>query len=178
MASTHGLALPSRIGISSPDTSAKTLSIPNPWRAESRCSTVATRVPDTLRVVPRAVSLTRFARAGMSTCGVTSTRRKMIPWLAGAGQRVTWTSCPVCGPLPERAIELVRVVCFSIYNNYLPHVYGYKFIILHFIYSGGLIFETPRGSHLFDTEREQHACRSGNGGILPKVATFLAQSCA
>ncbi len=53
-----GCELPSMMGTSKVSTSTIALSMPRPLKAESRCSTVCTRVPFTPRVVASVVSVT------------------------------------------------------------------------------------------------------------------------
>jgi len=79
MRNTKGPALPSMIGTSGALTSTRALSTPRPAKAESRCSTVATRTSPFARVVDRRVSPTNSQRAGISTASSRSVRRKTIP---------------------------------------------------------------------------------------------------
>ena len=90
------------------------LSMPSPASAESRCSMVETLAPSFAIVVPRVVSPTLSARAGMSTGTSRSVRRNQMPWLAGAGRSTISTFLPVCRPTPVARIEFLSVLCFSI----------------------------------------------------------------
>ena len=65
--STKCPALPSMTGTSGPSSSTRTLSMPSPLSAASRCSTVPTFTPSLPRVVASAVSTTYCAVAGMAT---------------------------------------------------------------------------------------------------------------
>ena len=83
------------IGISGASTSTTALSIPSPDIALIRCSIVATAVRPTFTVVAMRVSFTFVASAGMSTAGVTSTRRKTMPAPGSAGRSVSRTLRPL-----------------------------------------------------------------------------------
>ena len=76
------------IGTSGADSSMLALSMPRPASAESRCSTVITEPGPRERPVHSMVSVTRSARAGISTSGSRSVRRNTMPWSTGAGRSV------------------------------------------------------------------------------------------
>ena len=92
---TKGPALPSMIGTSPAVSSMNALSMPSPASADRRCSTVETPAPFAVSVVPSVVSLTFVARAGTSTGGSRSVRRKTMPVFGGAGLSTIRTLRPV-----------------------------------------------------------------------------------
>ena len=102
------------IGTSAADNSTIILSIPKPANADIKCSIVATLVLFLIKVVPRFVSPTDFASAGISTKGSISTLLKIIPMLIPAGLRVIKTFFPVCKPTPVAFIVVFIVLCLNI----------------------------------------------------------------
>ena len=89
------------------------LSIPKPARADIRCSIVATLMPSFTKVVPRFVSPTNSAEAGISVQDSLSTLRKIIPVLTPAGLNVIRTFFPVCNPTPVALIDVFMVLCLN-----------------------------------------------------------------
>jgi hypothetical protein len=108
------------IGTSWEESSIRALSMPRPARADIRCSTVATRTPSLMRVVPSVVSPTSMPSARTSTWGSRSVRRNTMPVFTGAGPRVMRTFSPVCRPTPVARIVFFSVRCLSIRGLQAP----------------------------------------------------------
>jgi hypothetical protein len=85
MRNTNGPALPSMIGTSAAPSSTMALSMPSPASADIRCSTVATRTPSLISVVPSMVSPTCMPSPARPRGGSRSVRRNTMPVLTGAG---------------------------------------------------------------------------------------------
>ena len=109
---TNGLAEPSMIGGSLAFISTSTLSMPQPCRALSTCSTVEIFAwPDWI-VVARTRSVIRSTRGRISGWPATSIRLKTMPWPAGAGFIVSVTGSPVWSALPLSETSRRMVRCF------------------------------------------------------------------
>ena len=116
---TKGLALPSIIGISEAETSTNRLSIPNPARADIKCSMVDTRTSPLTSVVDNAVSPTFSGLAAMLTIGSRSVRRKTMPESGSAGCKVKYTFSPVWSPTPVALMVFLieRCLIMSVPNS-------------------------------------------------------------
>ena len=115
-ASSHGSALPSRIGTSGPSISTRRLSSPAPTTAERRCSTVLTSRPRSPSDVAWSKRPAASAMAGTNV--PTSVRWNTMPWSGPAGLRTTWTCRPLCRPIPEIRTGRARVDCTIIVRRF------------------------------------------------------------
>ena len=106
-------ALPSKIGISFPDTLTKTLSIPSPERAATKCSTVEISMlfSDIVEAswVPVTLQLLRL----MSRLGTMSIRRNITPVSGSAGQISVRINSPECNPIPSKHTFRRIVLCLN-----------------------------------------------------------------
>src|SRR5690606_11508682 len=99
------------MGTSAALTSTTTLSTPRPANADIRCSMVETRASPAVSTVPRRVSPTWVASAGISTGGERSLRRNTMPVSGGAGSSVIAMRDPLCRPTPVAPMRVFRVRC-------------------------------------------------------------------
>jgi hypothetical protein len=104
-------ALPSAMGGSLASSSTMALSMPQPAKVASTCSTVMTFTFPLLMVVERLVWVTLSMRASISGLPSRSTRRKRMPELGGAGRKVICTRLPLCRPTPAKLTGCRRVCC-------------------------------------------------------------------
>ena len=113
--STNILADPSRMGNSCEFNSTIKLSIPKPYNAPIKCSTVETFVPCSFdKVVHKVVSIT-FSNVGITILLLfKSILLKRIPVFGWAGKRFISTRFPVCKPSPPIEIFLLIVFWFKI----------------------------------------------------------------
>ncbi len=111
---TKGEEDPSIIGTSAADRSTKRLSIPKPWSADMRCSTVWTLTPSCSKHDDNLVSDTRYGSTLISFGGLRSTRLKTIPVFGAAGLNTRETFFPVCKPIPVALTRFFNVRCLCI----------------------------------------------------------------
>ena len=107
------------IGSSPPSTSTTTLSIPNPDKADIKCSIVESWSSPEHSDVAIWVLPTPDAQAGKLTPPGKSVRLKTIPESTSAGCKLRFTLRPVCRATPVALILFLRVCCrFAVVNAY------------------------------------------------------------
>ena len=140
-------ALPSKIGISFPDTLTKTLSIPSPESAATRCSTVEISILFSDIVEASCVPVTLQLVRLMSRLGTMSIRRNIIPLSGSAGQISVRINFPECNPIPSKPTFRRMVLCL---NN--------SFTLNQLVYEEMLVYPTGPCPQLlaFEFLQQQH----------------------
>src|SRR3989338_1357018 len=85
-----------------------------PDMADSKCSTVETRILSLPRQVDKVVSITLLGVALISMAGVRSRRLKIMPVFIAAGRKVRVAFSPECNAIPVALMIRRKVRCLII----------------------------------------------------------------